>query len=80
MVDRKLRKNKTVSCYKIKEKLIIAYGLQMGNNLLTTAGAIALAKAINESESSEMEELDLTVRVKAMLNIMVNFLYYGTSI
>lgn len=33
----------------------------MGNNLLTTAGAIALAKAINESESSEMEELDLTV-------------------
>lgn len=52
----------------------------MGNNLLTTAGAIALAKAINESESSEMEELDLTVRVKAMLNIMVNFLYYGTSI
>lgn len=36
----------------------------MGNNLLTTAGAIALAKAINESESSEMEELDLTVGVK----------------
>lgn len=35
----------------------------MGNNLLTTAGAIALAKAINESESSEMEELDLTVGV-----------------
>lgn len=52
----------------------------MGNNLLTTAGAIALAKAINESESSEMEELDLTVRVKAMFNIMVNFLHYGTSI
>ncbi|XP_063426854.1 leucine-rich repeat-containing protein 74B-like [Mytilus trossulus] len=34
--------------------------LRMGNNLLTTAGAIALAKVINESESTEMEELDLT--------------------
>lgn len=50
----------TVGCYKVR-KITIAYGLQMGNNLLTTAGAIALAKAINESESSEMEELDLTV-------------------
>lgn len=38
----------------------------MGNNLLTTAGAIALAKAINESESSEMEELDLTVCAKQL--------------
>lgn len=38
----------------------------MGNNLLTTAGAIALAKAINESESSEMEELDLTVCAKTV--------------
>lgn len=38
----------------------------MGNNLLTTAGAIALAKAINESESSEMEELDLTVYAKTV--------------
>lgn len=40
---------------------ILIISLQMGNNLLTTAGAIALAKVINESESSEMEELDLTV-------------------
>ncbi|XP_060069058.1 leucine-rich repeat-containing protein 74B-like [Ylistrum balloti] len=34
--------------------------LRMGNNLLTTIGAIDLARSINETESSEMEELDLT--------------------
>ncbi|XP_069118143.1 leucine-rich repeat-containing protein 74B-like isoform X2 [Argopecten irradians] len=34
--------------------------LRMGNNLLTTIGAIALARSINETDSSEMEELDLT--------------------
>lgn len=51
---------------------MIAYGLQMGNNLLTTAGAIALAKAINESESSEMEELDLTVCAKTVV-LLENF-------
>lgn len=38
-----------------------SFTFKMGNNLLTTAGAIALAKVINESDSSEMEELDLTV-------------------
>lgn len=53
-------------------KITIAYGLQMGNNLLTTAGAIALAKAINESESSEMEELDLTVCAKTV-DLLENF-------
>lgn len=45
----------------------------MGNNLLTTAGAIALAKAINESESSEMEELDLTVCANKTVDLLENF-------
>ncbi|KAK3576783.1 hypothetical protein CHS0354_014604 [Potamilus streckersoni] len=34
--------------------------LRMGNNLLTTAGAIALATSISQSESSQLEELDIT--------------------
>ena len=36
---------------------------QMGNNILTTAGAIILATSINGNESSELQELDLTVGV-----------------
>lgn len=34
--------------------------LRMGNNILTTAGSIVLATAINNTESGELEELDLT--------------------
>ncbi|XP_035826749.1 leucine-rich repeat-containing protein 74A [Aplysia californica] len=34
--------------------------LRMGNNLITSAGAIALASAINNTDNCEMEELDLT--------------------
>ena len=41
----------------------------MGNNILTTAGAIILATSINGNESSELQELDLTVGV---------FLYHCT--
>ena len=33
----------------------------MGNNILTTAGAIILATSINGNESSELQELDITV-------------------
>ena len=40
----------------------LSFWFQLGNNLLTTQGAIAIVKAINDTESSEMEELDLTVR------------------
>lgn len=35
----------------------------MGNNFLIIVGVIVLVKVINESESSEMEEFDLTVCV-----------------
>lgn len=34
--------------------------ISIGNNILTTAGAIALATAVNNGDSSELEELDLT--------------------
>ncbi|XP_052770274.1 leucine-rich repeat-containing protein 74B-like isoform X2 [Mya arenaria] len=34
--------------------------LKIGNNILTTAGAIAMATALNNAESSELNELDLT--------------------
>ncbi|XP_052276174.1 leucine-rich repeat-containing protein 74B-like isoform X1 [Dreissena polymorpha] len=34
--------------------------LRMGNNLLTTSGAIVLATSINNAQSSELEELDIT--------------------
>ncbi|PVD26038.1 hypothetical protein C0Q70_13706 [Pomacea canaliculata] len=34
--------------------------LKMGDNLLTSAGAIALMTAVNSSDSCELEELDLT--------------------
>jgi len=34
--------------------------LRMGNNLITSAGAVALASSINNTENCEMEELDLT--------------------
>jgi len=39
----------------------------MGNNLITTSGAIALARAVNETESSEIELLDLTVSTNIWL-------------
>lgn len=52
-----------VGCYKVIEKIIIVYGLQMGNNFLIIVGVIVLVKVINESESSEMEEFDLMVCV-----------------
>lgn len=50
----------------------------MGNNILTTAGAISLATAINNGESSELEELDITVcRIETIFPM---FCGYGSEI
>lgn len=62
-----------VGCYKVIEKIIIVYGLQMGNNFLIIVGVIVLVKVINESESSEMEEFDLMVCVKIVDLFKKNF-------
>ena len=35
--------------------------LQMGNNLITSGGAVAIITAINNTDNCEVEELDLTV-------------------
>lgn len=44
----------------------------MGNNLLTSAGAIALMTAVNSSDSCELEELDLTVSCLLAANVPVS--------
>ena len=33
----------------------------MGNNLITSGGAVAIITAINNTDNCEVEELDLTV-------------------
>lgn len=47
----------------------------MGNNFLIIVGVIVLVKVINESESSEMEEFDLTVCVNknSCFDLLENF-------
>ena len=50
-----------VTLYNLHLYLPIVLYLQIGNNILTTAGAIVIATAINNSDSAELNELDLTV-------------------
>lgn len=47
--------------FKEKLKFDSVFFFQIGNNILTTAGAIVIATAINNSDSAEITELDLTV-------------------
>ena len=48
--------------------------LKIGNNLITSGGAIALISSINDTEHCEMEELDLTVSYSLLAMILVFFL------
>ena len=44
----------------------------MGNNLITSGGAVAIITAVNNTDNCEVEELDLTVRMISSIHYQGN--------